>query len=248
MFLTTDIFINSQTLNIFCDASMELYDKNRNFGDGCYGAIAYYGENKIDELYRNVTGCTNNNAEIKAIRAGVQLAIKYKYNFSVINIFSDSIISIYGIRDYIFKWTVNPVNNDLRGYNNIHVASQSVFIEILSTIVREGIYINFYHQKGHININNEYHLKMAEHVFEASNNIRDGVDIELIKYISSKNYEVDKTTRKILKENKNSKKYIDEYGDAVVFNVPENFKKIRKQYKKLINGGQHHARKELQEN
>ena len=69
--IKVDIY-KPDVLKIFCDAS------TRKKGDGfdvCYGAIAVVQDNIIDQVYRINSNSTNNNAEIKAIRAGVLLAI-----------------------------------------------------------------------------------------------------------------------------------------------------------------------------
>ena len=92
---------NPYTLNIFCDASIKSI-KNMNYG--CYGAVAIYEDNIIDSSYQICSRTTNNDSEIRAIRSAVLLALKYRNNYQIINIFSDSQISLFGIRDRCFRW------------------------------------------------------------------------------------------------------------------------------------------------
>lgn len=188
-----DIF-RSDVLNIFCDASTRKHGKNT---DICYGAIAICKYDVLDEIYRINSNCTNNNAEIKAIRAGVLLGIRYKNQFSEINLFSDSQISLFGIRDRIFTWTYNHNDGLIYGYED-SIKSQDVFIDILNIIVSHNIKINFYHQKGHVKIDKFKSVLEAGHVFTASNNIRSKLDLNLIRYISNFNNMVDTKSRSVL--------------------------------------------------
>lgn len=228
-----DNFVNDYTLNIFCDASIKNYkDKT---ADGCYGAIAYRGKNEIDSLYKICSNTTNNNSEIKAIRNGVELALKWRYNFNTINIFSDSQISIFGIRDRIFNW-VQGSNSILYGYDHVPIKSQDIFVEIMNIIISNNLYVNFYHQKGHVKTDSFTSLQNAEHVFKASNNIRENVDFNFIRYISILNNRVDDITGKILnKHNKDQKIY-----DGITFVPPENFENNKSTYMNLIGRGNYY--------
>lgn len=185
--------VNEYTLNIFTDASI----KNREYGyDGCYGAIAVYNGEIIDEIYRVITNTTNNNAEIKGVRAGVFLALKYQNTFSTINLFSDSQISIFGIRDRFLTWTLSPTGV-LLGKNGQEILSQDIFLEIVYLILLHNLRINFIHQKGHVSFKSDS-LMQAQHVFRASNSIRGRIDIGIIRFISKWNNIVDETSRSYL--------------------------------------------------
>lgn len=183
--------INEHTLNIFTDASI----RNRSYGyDGCYGAIAVYNNTVIDEIYRINTNTTNNNSEIKGVRAGVILALKYQHQFKTINIFSDSQISIFGIRDRLVTWEISPTGK-LIGKSGQEIQSQNIFLEIMYLMLQYNLRVNFLHQKGHINIKNINSLYEAQHVFRASNSIRGIVDLNIIRFISRWNCIVDETSR-----------------------------------------------------
>ena len=227
MFFSYQNFVNANTLNIFTDASIRKIGKNKSAG--CYGAIAMLGVNKIDEDYRICTDTTSNNSEIKAIRSGVGLAIKWRHTAQVINLFSDSQISIFGIRDRIYNWTLTK-DNRLTGYGNAKIQNQSVYIEILNMIVSNNIPINFYHQKGHVKMNDEDSAENAAHVFLASNNVREKIDIYFMEYISNMNNLVDTTSRKELYKIKDINTL--KKCDAFEF-MPFNFKQVLSEYEKL---------------
>lgn len=185
--------VNEHTLNIFTDASI----KQRKYRyDGCYGAIAVYNDEVIDEIYRVITDTTNNNAEIKGVRAGILLALKYQNMFKTINIFSDSQISIFGIRDRFLTWSLSPTGK-LLGKTGQEILSQDIFLEIVYLILQYNLRVNFIHQKGHVTFKNDS-LYKAQHVFRASNSIRGKIDMSIIRFISKWNNVVDDFSRSYL--------------------------------------------------
>lgn len=209
---------NPYTLNIFTDAS--IFNK-RNGYDGCYGAIAVFNDTKIDEIYRINTDTTNNNAEIKGVRAGVYLALKYQHQFRIINIFSDSQISIFGIRDRLINWRYDFTTQSLIGNMDQQICNQEIFMEIVYLMLQNNLRINFLHQKGHVNDNIRDTFN-ARHVFASSNYIRGKVDLNLIKFISKWNAIVDFESRnKLYQRDKNRV-----YNDAVDFSYAP-FDRIR---------------------
>ena len=215
-------------LNIFCDASITFKNK---ICFGCYGAIAVSENNIIDKHYQVCSNTTNNNSEIKAIRSAVLLALRYRYKYPIINIFSDSQISLFGIRDRCYLWKAKE--NELYGYqDNEPIKNQSVFIEIMNLISDNQLYIFFYHQKGHVNIKDKNSLQIANHVFLASNKIRDSIDQEFIKYISYYNSIVDNESRTILK---NTNLFSLPYVQPVKF-VPVDYYRLSDTYNKIIKG------------
>ena len=227
MYFCLNNFIRPNVVNIFTDASItQLVNGNT---AGCYGAIVTNNGRIIDKEYKVCTDSTSNNSEIKAIRLGVNLAIKWRnsVNFPIIiNLFSDSQISILGIRDRIYSWRCK--GNNLFGSGNSLIKNQSVFIEIINIIINSNLIINFYHQKGHVNLHELDSIDKAIHVFTASNEVRDGIDVEFIKYISTMNNKVDRTSRKYLNQ-KNINKY--KY-DAFEFSPNNHLEKLR-QYNQL---------------
>lgn len=216
-----DNYYRSDILNIFTDASI----KNRPNGkfSGCYGATAIVCDIIIDQECRINSDTTNNNAEIKGLRAGVILALRHRKNYQVINIFSDSQISVFGLRDRIIYW--NIVNGVSMTRSNTPVKSQEIYYEIINLILSNRLSINLYHQKGHVD--NKYSsLLEAEHVFSSSNGMRCKIDLNFIRYISKWNNYIDIETRNILNRHNDM-----EYHDAIRYK-PFDFNK--RAYKELI--------------
>lgn len=228
MYFCTENFINNYTLNIFVDASIRRINKYRSAG--CFGAVAYIGNTKVDEDYRICTKSTNNDSEIKAIRSGVGLAIKWRNQVRVINLFSDSQVSIFGLRDRIYSWKIE--NNKLTGSGDSVIKNQAIYIEIMNMIVNNNLIINFYHQKGHVNPDSYPSLETAVHTFISSNFVREKVDIEFIRFISFKNNEVDKTSRSYLYNTNIKHLHIT---DALEY-TPFNFNDTLRKYNELQGG------------
>lgn len=224
---------NPYTLNIFSDASIK--DKGYRSYDGCYGAIAVVNNAIIDEIYRVASDSTNNNSEIKGIRAAVLLAIRYGSNYQNINIFSDSQISVLGIRERFPNWNYNPKTHRLYGYDRSQIKSQEVFIEILELIRQHNLNVIIWHQKGHVK-NTFESLSNASHVFAASNRIREGIDLNLIRYISHYNNVVDKKSRQILMSTSTSKLFTT----PVIF-YPIDYNLLLEDYNKRNLGGNPYA-------
>ena len=230
MILSENIF-DDASLNIFTDASI----RNIKGGEtlGCAGMLAVYGSNRANyDRFQIIRDTTNNNAEIKAIRLGVEEAIRQKNNFKNIRIFSDSQISIFGIRDRIFKWYNN--GETLCGYEGKPIKNQDVMLEIVHMIVDNNINIEFYHQQGHVKVNDKEKLLEAIHVFSSSNNIRSIISYDFIRTISQYNNYVDvmsrtnlyKVDENIIKQNK------DIYKCPIYFMYNGSFDKDK--YKKCI--------------
>ena len=202
-------FYNKDTLNIFCDAS--IFGRTGNF-TGCYGVIAVVKDDIIDTCYRLVSNTTNNNSEVKGLRAAISMANKWKNQFKYINIFSDSQISINGLKDYIYRWKFNPKDNKLYTSSGTPAANQSVFIECHYMMLElESIansIIRIFHQSGHVD--NAYNsIKQAAVVFSKANNIAGNIDLNFIRYISTYNNYVDQTSRSLLRRSNRSLEYCD---------------------------------------
>lgn len=193
MKLSRDKIFNDNTLNIFTDASI----KKRSNGEtiGCAGALAYIGDYFIDESLDLVRETTNSNSELKAIEKGVELALLYRNRVDTINLFSDSKISIYGLREWIFKWVNMSVGSDkLIKADGSPVMNQDIILKIIYMILWNDLSINLYHQNGHVSLKNDKSLLQAKETFINSNHLED-VDMNLIKDISQANYIVDMDTR-----------------------------------------------------
>ena len=225
--VSSEIFTDD-SLNIFTDASIRRLNSGETIG--CAGMIAVYGSSRKQyDRVSIIRNTTNNNSEIKAIRLGVEEAIKNKNCFKTIRLFSDSQISIFGIRDRIFKWY--NCDGVLMGYEGNPIKNQDIMLEIVHMITDSNLNIEFYHQQGHVKYDKDSLLN-AIHVFSASNNIRDTVSYELIRTLSEYNNYVDIKTKNVLKsldENMLSEN-MNMFINALYFNY-SNFDK--KQYREL---------------
>lgn len=193
-----ETFVNDYTLNIFTDASLRKGDSPETTST-CAAAIAFVGENIIDRQYRIYMGETSNYGEIKAVRLGVELALAHR-EYNSINLFSDSQISIYGVRDRVFNWRI--INEQLVGYANKIIKNQTEFLDVINLVTDNNLNINFYHQKGHVDTTNIKSLLYARSTFFDSNrpfgSTQTNTDIAFIKYISNCNDMVDHYSRDML--------------------------------------------------
>lgn len=155
------------TVNIFCDASVGPT------GEGaCSGALvettitAEDGNNKEftktkTQFYAVIqTHGTNNSGEIAAIALGISKAIEiYRMamltNYGkpcILNVFSDSMISVKGIKEWMPTWIAKYKDGYLRSASNKIVANQYFFKYIYNMIIlNPDVKLNIYHQDGHIN-------------------------------------------------------------------------------------------------
>ena len=189
-------------LNIFTDASMMYINNSTENALGCSGYVAVAKGNIIDQDVFILHNTTVNKAELYGLLMGVYAAIKYKDKYDTIRIFSDSQLSIFAIRDRIFKWIRNAKTGacNLVGSDNQIIKNQDLIMEIIYTILTFGVKIEFYHQKGHIDIVNKGSIAKATKTYCLSNGVN-YVDQDIIITISMYNNFIDNLTRQHLKLN-----------------------------------------------
>lgn len=182
--------------DIFCDASV-----TNSLRGACAGAFVSERFTQGAKLYINIQPQgTNNSGEIAAIMQGIIAAINIRYAVFEpcrFNIFSDSIISIKGIREWMFQW-LNTANKSgtttFTSSSGTPVANQIYFKTIFNLITLNGIELFFYHQKGHV----DGRYREVATMFEKINGIslmRLGLTPE---YISACNNYIDMKTRAII--------------------------------------------------
>lgn len=199
IFKLSNIFKSENVLNIFCDASITNHNGET---IGCPGAIVIKYNN--DELYISdskfeiLRNTTNNKSELTAIFLALQLALKYRDIYPIINIFSDSKISVFGLRDWIFSW-INTIDEDgiIYSSSGLEVANQDIIKKIINFVVYNKLRFNLFHQKGHVT-STENMINRSQKVFNQSNNILIDRDIDLV--INKYNNIIDNQTRNKLKE------------------------------------------------
>lgn len=185
------------TYDIFTDASVD-----KSLRGACAGAIAIKRETNtiLFENYAIQTEGTNNSGEICGILLAVFQAkeIKSIDPTGSINIFSDSLVSLKGMRDWLFSWITLKRGNVLYKSDRNQVLNQNYHKLIYSTIVFNSLKINFYHVRGHINQNTELGLNTLITTF-ARENIIPLSSVADPNYVLYYNDMIDNTTRDYLK-------------------------------------------------
>ena len=183
--------------NLFCDASIDI-DKKIACG-GCVitcqdsvGIIHDVGYRRIIQL-----DATNNSSEILAIFIGVMEALKLRKENpgAIFRLFSDSKISLYGLRDWIKHWVerIQP-NGTLISSSGQPVMNQQKFIDIFNLIVENNLRIEFYHQRGHVMDGKMTMDKARAHFIRANKVAPESLGLD-IRYLCRCNDMVDKSTR-----------------------------------------------------
>lgn len=181
-------------INVFCDASLTLVNGHYTT---CAGYVIVYNDKIIETNHKVIYDSTNNYAEIYALKMAISAAVRKVYEIkysSRINIFSDSQISVFGLRDWIFSWykKLNKDNNMISD-KNVEIANQDIFNQIVNIIVDNGVPIHIYHQIGHTNCNNMKDIQKVKIAFSRAN--KEEIDDDTAYKISYYNYFVDKLTR-----------------------------------------------------
>lgn len=231
------INFNEDTLNIFTDASVI----TQPYGfDSCSAVCAIAGDNDLilDETVHINRNCTNNFGEMYAIYLGVLLAYKYIYlnkrNFNIINIFSDSAVSVLGLKEWIYNWKLDK-DGLLINSSNKPVANQSLICSIVNTIYKFDLNISFFHIKGHVNYNSDNRIKVLNTFIHKFRDLNKDIGPGLIDYptmerIIKYNDYVDNLSRDHLR------KYYDK-NQFIIFPIEKRFDPNwdLEEYRKLIN-------------
>jgi ribonuclease HI len=202
-------------LNVFCDASVNSIN---GYFTSCPGYAIVYKDKIVASRYQVIFNASNNYGEIYALSMGIRAVIDKSYEIqyaSRINVFSDSQISIFGLRDWIFSWykRLNS-DNQMVSDRNLEIANQEIFNRIVNMIAYEGIPMHLYHQLGHMNYNNKEHVLRVLRSFNNAN--KEPINYNEAKYICYYNDFVDRFTR----DNLNS------VTDSYIFNVKDYKKEL----------------------
>ena len=205
--LSLDLFFNDETLNIFSDASTKKYFDTMS---ACSGAVAVCKNDIVDQLYEVNSLCTVPAAELRGIRNSLTIALANRNKYRVINLFSDSQIALFGLRDWIYRWYYNPTEEQFYLRNHV-VKNQNIMIEcflLLEELRRTNI-VNLFHQSAHVE-GNYNAIREALVKFKKFNGITGKVDYNFIRYISIWNSHVDNNSRSIIRRtNTIDNDYID---------------------------------------
>lgn len=152
----------------------------------------------LQENYSIYHDCTNNMGELLSILNAVRLGHDIlKFNKAThLNIISDSKISIFGLRDWIFNWIANSSGGILYGSSG-PVLNQRLILQIVYEIIMNGDFIRFYHVRGHKKTNPALFIDSfsKENGFEVTD-----IDSRLPNYLIQCNDRVDIFSKDMLKE------------------------------------------------
>ena len=214
-------------LEICTDASLRTFnDTGRIFT--CSGAISI---NSMQERYVVTSDSTNNRGELLGVYLGIKLAeeelLANPNTYDRINLYSDSQFAIFGLRDWMQSWVKTTDRNGvIYGSNMLPVKNQQLFMMIITYCTTHGLIINFYNQKGHINVNSSKQLAKANAQFKRANGFY--LKPEDIFKISFYNDIVDKNSRNILDTVDQNMyppiMYNEDAIDMCRYIVPKNFK------------------------
>lgn len=184
----------ANAINVYTDASLT---KIHGTTSTCAGYVAVYHGKIIDSGYRILYNSTNNYGEAYAVYMGVQCLLKYADMDTFLNLFSDSKITVDGLRTWIKGWVKNQ-DRDGNMYSSAgtKVANQELITSIIGLIQNNGIHMQIFHVLGHKNPNNYKDLMASKEMFKRENSVLLSDDI--IREICTYNCFVDNMTREAL--------------------------------------------------
>lgn len=217
-----DIF-NPQTCNIFCDGSIHKVIMS---GEtiGCPGCVVvltdeFGNEQIVDYKSYIMRDCTNNTTENRSLLLAIYRAIDFYRMGYKINIFGDSQYCFFSVTKWIFNWINCMCNGHMYNSSGNIIENEQFIIELICAIYYNNLYVNFYHQKGHVTSTKASQRKARE-CFCKSNGIRI-VDPFLIERLSYYNDIVDVKTKEDLDIFMHSQDY--HKFSSMGYTIPANF-------------------------
>ena len=187
--------------DIYSDASINLDHKL-----GCAGVAVV--NRKTDQIVKTMylvkEQATNNMCEIMGIWLAIYIANTMRHTETLpfhINIFSDSQISLYGMREWLPNWIrKRQKDTDTLVSSTGLVANQEWFSDAYHMILMSGIKLKFWHQRGHIDTTNPNELFRCDRNFrEANPHSLHMIGLKPMTISKYNNY-VDETSRDIINE------------------------------------------------
>lgn len=225
--------------DIYVDASINLEQKL-----GCAGMalVDRKRDTMVDSRYLVKPNATNNMCEIIAIWMGIYRAIELLYFESLpfhVNIFSDSQISLFGMREWLPSW-IRKRNGNVLINSSGAVSNQIWYEDAYHAIISSGIKIKFFHQKGHVDENRQLSLFAAEKAFRTSNNMTPHMAGTSPAILAKYNNFVDTTSRDIIIGLLSGKNITEFPGARYMLEIPLRFDFIDSdisKYESQIHGG-----------
>ena len=183
-------------VNCYCDASLTKEEDGTH--TTCSGYILTYQNEIIESNTKIVSNSTNNYGEILAIYMGVDALVRVAGYDAFLNLFSDSKISIYGLKYWAYSWVrdMDKVARKLYNSSGQLVANQEIFGAIIGLICNANVHINLFHQRGHMNPNKVSDMNKMIKDFKADNSTE--VSDDIIREITYYNDVIDNMTRETL--------------------------------------------------
>lgn len=201
--LSLSMIYNEDTLNIFSDASFKpfpelvSYRGREKYGKGCYCVMAVNGDDILEKECRICSNSTVHSSELKGIRKALSIANGYKHQYRRINIFSDSLTSIQLIRKRVIegKESIDLPHKDRSAVIQIYYLYMELALD-------PHCIVTLYHNSGHMETQNLESMIIMAQKFKKFNNLKDKVDLNLVRYIARYNCLVDTISRDYLLHNK----------------------------------------------
>ena len=204
--IDVDNVFNENTINIFTDASIIKQENGQTIASAGYHS--YINKNMVDYDIRHLQPATNNVGELTAVKMGVLSAIRLKQiypNINAINLFSDSKLAVYSIREWIFNWVKKERNGIMYNSSNSPVENQSFILAIIYTILNSNIEINFFHVRSHIDYKYESNINKFKKSFMQENNLSEQITDSLCIALVRNNANVDNMVYSSLRDRENYK-------------------------------------------
>ena len=204
----SDVF-NKDTLCVFTDASIVTIPGGYN---GCSGSVAFI-ENDDSSIIEDISmvkllNTTNNESEIYAIYLGILQAVKFRSmmpnKIKQIYLFSDSKISLIGIREWIYKWVNNVKDGLMLSSSGKPVANQAIILRCIQLILENDLEVVLSHTDGHVNFSVKKELYNSVLSFRRMNHMTNSfINLTLYEMIARCNDIVDNVTRDTLLNKEN---------------------------------------------
>ena len=173
MVLDANNIVFKKAINFFTDASIV----NKNISLPAYIAIEGMTYYELVPCGMALANSTNNEGEVYAIKMAIQACIDpiilasmdANYGGRYINIFSDSKITVFGLREWYASWIKNKRNGILVSSSGTPVANQEIYISIMRMIHDYDLKVNFYHVSGHVNYSNKKEIYKSMEDFKKFN-------------------------------------------------------------------------------
>lgn len=192
--------MNYNTVNIFSDASVLGKINKEHKNRVCAGAVAVVNGKRDKEYHLVIEKSTNNYGELSALFLAIQLASEYTDLYNEINIFSDSNISVKGMRQWIYNWMENMSDGVLYSYTGSPVANQDVIKAMYDFIISKfdpmNVKIKIHHVKGHVT--NGSDILKAIRCIQMNFTHTQEIPIEVLLDIQKWNNYIDESTRSSL--------------------------------------------------